>query len=219
MPHSCPRPNPQANTNVLYWGGRLLALWEGGLPHLIDPITLQTFGESKLANVLKYGQNLGAHPRYDPATNRYVFFSTDPDPRKTKVTLFEFDDKFKLAQERTVEFPGFSLCHDFVITKDYYIFFKAPLSISPLPWLFGLTGVASCIRFDESQPTMVYMIPRDAAKPMVELPVDAHFSFHFVRTCGLPFGAWCDVPGLCIVSPSSHLAPLLSLNTSAVQRL
>lgn len=22
-----------ANTNALYWGGRLLALWEGGLPH------------------------------------------------------------------------------------------------------------------------------------------------------------------------------------------
>ena len=84
-----------ANTNVIFWGNRLLALWEGGLPHLMDPMTLQTFGESRLANVLKSNQNLCAHPRYDPATDRYVFFSTDPDPRKTKVTLYEFDRDFK----------------------------------------------------------------------------------------------------------------------------
>ena len=84
-----------ANTNVVYWGKRLLALWEGGLPHLMDPITLQTYGESRLAKVLKPGQNLCAHPRYDPATNRYVFFSADPDPRSTTLTCYEFDDQFQ----------------------------------------------------------------------------------------------------------------------------
>lgn len=84
-----------ANTNVVYWGKRLLALWEGGLPHLMDPITLQTYGTSRLAKVLKPSQNLCAHPRYDPATNRYVFFSADPDPRSTTLTCYEFDDQFR----------------------------------------------------------------------------------------------------------------------------
>lgn len=84
-----------ANTNVVYWGKRLLALWEGGLPHLMDPITLQTYGTSRLAQVLKPSQNLCAHPRYDPATNRYVFFSADPDPRSTMLTCYEFDDQFR----------------------------------------------------------------------------------------------------------------------------
>lgn len=37
-----------ANTNVLYWGKKLVALWEGGLPHLLDPMTLQTIDESTL---------------------------------------------------------------------------------------------------------------------------------------------------------------------------
>ena len=27
-----------ANTNALYWGGRLLALWEGGLPHRLGAL-------------------------------------------------------------------------------------------------------------------------------------------------------------------------------------
>lgn len=95
LPFSKTQTKTQANTNVVYWGGRLLALWEGGLPHLMDPITLQTIGESRLNKVLKPGQNLCAHPRYDPATNRHVFFSTDPDPRSTKLTLYEFDDQFR----------------------------------------------------------------------------------------------------------------------------
>lgn len=84
-----------ANTNVVYWGKKLLALWEGGLPHNMEPMTLQTFGESRMGKVLKPSQNLGAHPRYDPITDRYIFFSTDPDPRQTKITCYEFDRSFK----------------------------------------------------------------------------------------------------------------------------
>jgi all-trans-8'-apo-beta-carotenal 15,15'-oxygenase len=35
-----------ANTHVLRWGKRLFALWEGGLPHELDPVTLATLRES-----------------------------------------------------------------------------------------------------------------------------------------------------------------------------
>ena len=34
-----------ANTNVLAHGGKLLALWEGSRPHLLDPLSLATEGE------------------------------------------------------------------------------------------------------------------------------------------------------------------------------
>ncbi|KAM0886990.1 hypothetical protein ACQ4PT_029344 [Festuca glaucescens] len=33
-----------ANTSVLWWGGRLLCLWEGGMPYELDPNTLETIG-------------------------------------------------------------------------------------------------------------------------------------------------------------------------------
>jgi len=35
-----------ANTNVLAWGGRLLALWEAGAPYELDPVTLETLGST-----------------------------------------------------------------------------------------------------------------------------------------------------------------------------
>ncbi len=38
------RSGNTANTNVVWHGDKLLALWEGGLPHEIDPKTLETVG-------------------------------------------------------------------------------------------------------------------------------------------------------------------------------
>ena len=51
-----------ANTGVLHWGGKLLALWENGLPHELDPYTLDTIGESRL-NGQVTTKALGAHYR------------------------------------------------------------------------------------------------------------------------------------------------------------
>jgi all-trans-8'-apo-beta-carotenal 15,15'-oxygenase len=34
-----------ANTNVIYWGGKLLALWEAAEPYRLDPYTLETLGK------------------------------------------------------------------------------------------------------------------------------------------------------------------------------
>lgn len=33
-----------ANTNVIYWGKQLLALWEAGLPHKLEADSLRTKG-------------------------------------------------------------------------------------------------------------------------------------------------------------------------------
>ncbi len=35
-----------ANTNVIYWGGKLLALWEAAEPYRLDPKTLDTIGKT-----------------------------------------------------------------------------------------------------------------------------------------------------------------------------
>jgi carotenoid cleavage dioxygenase-like enzyme len=86
------------------------------------------------------------------------------------------------VKERVETLPGFSLMHDMVITQDYYVFFKAPVAINPIKWLLGLAGVASCIEFQDSQPAVAHLIPRnDPSRPRVDIDVDPHFSFHFVR--------------------------------------
>merc|ERR1712137_547435 len=82
-----------ANTNVLSWGGRLLALWEGGKPYELNPVSLATLGETNLAGTLKDGDQFTAHPRIDASTGRMVGFQYQPNPvlGHTTLTFWEFN--------------------------------------------------------------------------------------------------------------------------------
>lgn len=97
-----------ANTNVIYWGGRLLALWEGGLPYKLDPKTLRADDkEYTMRGLLKKGDRLTAHPRVDSKRNRLVSFSVKQDSLKVaSVRIFEFDKTLTSVAERTFEIPG-----------------------------------------------------------------------------------------------------------------
>jgi carotenoid cleavage dioxygenase-like enzyme len=56
--------NP-SNTNVFFWGGRLLSCYETHLPIALDPHTLQTLGADDLSGALTLGA-MAAHYRYFP---------------------------------------------------------------------------------------------------------------------------------------------------------
>ena len=51
-----------ANTNILYWGGKLLALWEAAEPHRLDPATLETLGIDDLDGLVAAGCALRCPP-------------------------------------------------------------------------------------------------------------------------------------------------------------
>lgn len=131
-----------ANTNVMYGGGKLLALWEGGLPYRMEPDSLRTVGEYKLKGLLKSSSRLSAHPRYDAKTGRTVIFANEQGPSKCVTTIFELDSNLNAIKQRTIDFPGFVFYHDFIVTENYYIFNKAPLEFSPLDFLLGKVGPA-----------------------------------------------------------------------------
>ncbi len=42
------RDKPVANTSLAEWNGKLWALWEAHRPFVLDPVTLDTFGEETL---------------------------------------------------------------------------------------------------------------------------------------------------------------------------
>ena len=127
-----------ANTNIIYFGNRLLALWEGGLPYKLEPDSLRTLGEYTFKGTLKKkGGTFTAHPRFDPLTNRMIGFSAANEQKQSAVTVIEFDDDLKVMQSRVFQVPGLAFFHDFVITKNYYIFSTPQLDFDPLPFLLG----------------------------------------------------------------------------------
>lgn len=186
-----------ANTNVIWWGQRLLALWEGGQPYKLDPLSLGTAGASSLAGVIADKQGLTAHPRYDAKNDRLVCYDYKPNPISgTALRLFEFDNTFRLWQNRIVDttIPGvFGLFHDFAITERFMVFAASPQSFGDgsaagavkagLGVLTGQTALAQSVTFDSEKPTKFMLFRRgaDGGEEPIEIEVDTHFNFHFAN--------------------------------------
>lgn len=174
-----------ANTNIIYWGDKLLALWEGGLPHRLDPNTLETLGIEQLDGVLGEGEAFAAHPWIEPQSvinnNQPCLINFYIEPGlSTTIHTYEFDPQFNLLRTQSTNVPGFAFIHDFAITPHYYIFFQNPMAFNPIPFVLGLRGAGECIKFKPEEDTRVWVIPRDqqSGETVKELSVNAGFIFH-----------------------------------------
>ncbi|HYW21752.1 MAG TPA: carotenoid oxygenase family protein [Nodularia sp. (in: cyanobacteria)] len=172
-----------ANTNVIYWGGKLLALWEAAEPHQLDPQTLETLGKEYFDGVLSEGEAFSAHPRFDPSCNQdggapcLVNFSIKPG-LSTTITIFELNPEGKVVRKHAHSVPGFCFIHDFVITPNYCIFFQNPVTFNPIPFALGIRAAGECIKFQPNQPTQIIVIPRHAQTGVKILEMQAGFVFH-----------------------------------------
>lgn len=173
-----------ANTNVLYWGEKLLALWEAAEPHSLNPTNLATNGLDYLGGILKPGDGFSAHPRIDPASiwddgaPCLVNFAVKPGVQ-TKIAIYEMNPQGELLRHQEHPVDGFAFIHDFVITPHYVIFFQAAVKFNPLPYVLGLKGAGECVHFQADQPTTMLVISRDPANPQVQtLTAEAGFVFH-----------------------------------------
>jgi all-trans-8'-apo-beta-carotenal 15,15'-oxygenase len=71
-------PKNCANTGVVYWGNRLLALYETALPVELDPAGLHAVGETRIMKSLPAKSSFTARPKYDPASDRLVGMRYSP---------------------------------------------------------------------------------------------------------------------------------------------
>lgn len=169
-----------ANTNVIYWGKKLLALWEASEPYLLNPQTLETLGNEYFNGVLSKGEAFSAHPRIDP-NGTLVNFAIKPG-LSTTITIFELNKNGEITSKKNHSVPGFCFIHDFVITENYCIFFQNPVKFNPIPFVLGICGAAECIKIQKNQPTKIIIIPRKTQTENVKvLETKAGFIFHHVN--------------------------------------
>jgi all-trans-8'-apo-beta-carotenal 15,15'-oxygenase len=173
-----------ANTNVLYWGDKLWALWEADRPYRLDPATLETLGEESFDGQLTANSPFSAHPRIDPGDEhrppRLVNFAVKAG-LSTTIVIYELDVQGQIVEQHQHTVPGFAFIHDFALTPNYCIFFQNPVQFNPLPFVLGLRGPGECIRFQPKQPTRVWVIPRHGRGKAQCLETDSCFVFHHVN--------------------------------------
>jgi all-trans-8'-apo-beta-carotenal 15,15'-oxygenase len=173
-----------ANTQVLYWGNQLLALWEADRPYQLNPSTLETLGEADFNGRLAPGRPFSAHPRIVPGDDgqptRLVSFGIRTALSST-LTVYEIDQDGSIVEQWPYDLPGFAFIHDFAVTPNYTIFFQNPVQLNPIPFLFGFRGPGQCLQFQPQHPTKVWVIPRHGKGKPICLETSACFVFHHVN--------------------------------------
>lgn len=195
-----------ANTQVISFGGKLLALFEAGLPHELDPETLQTIGEDTLGGVLKPGSpvKLGngvpeeyvpdflggtahtAHPNVCPDTGNLVgwHWSQLVNDGALEVTFTEWsEDDFSVVATETFQMDNCELApHDMALTENCIMLKVNSLKMNYLNLISGFKGPAASLEMDGRANAFVHVFPRPTAKTQFEpyvVEVPACFSIHF----------------------------------------
>ncbi|MDX1733486.1 MAG: carotenoid oxygenase family protein [Halioglobus sp.] len=171
-------PGNAANTNVIYHGGKLLALWEGGKPFELDPANLHTVGEYDFDGALGKRQPFSAHPRLDPRTGCLYGFGVFGIP-KPKLHFYRVDPDGTMAFNRSQYVGDYAMCHDFAITENHAVFVLCPAFMRhPLRFLFGLNSIMESIDFDPAEKTKVIVLRLDNGDIVREFEFDSFFGFH-----------------------------------------
>ncbi|MGK7944761.1 MAG: carotenoid oxygenase family protein [Microcystaceae cyanobacterium] len=142
-----------ANTALIYHGGQLLALWEGGSPYALTVPQLETKGKHTFNDKLQ--SPFTAHPKIDPVTGEMMFIGyslTQPPYLYYGIVSAEGE----LLRTLPIELPVGGMVHDFAITANYTIFFDLPVHFRPERMAQGQHPLG----FDPHSPSRFGILPR-----------------------------------------------------------
>jgi carotenoid cleavage dioxygenase-like enzyme len=166
-----------ANTSVIALPDKLLALWEGGLPHSLDLETLETFGIQNLEgleNRLPYS----AHPKRDPQTGEIFNIGVSYGKNAT-LNIYRSDRTGKLLKKGQTNLQGLSMVHDFVLAGDFLIFCVPPLRMNVFPVLLNLQSYSESLQWQPQEGTEILVFNRHSLELVSRNVVEPWFQWHF----------------------------------------
>ncbi|MEM9695691.1 MAG: carotenoid oxygenase family protein [Myxococcota bacterium] len=176
-----------ANTNVIAHGDDLLALWEGGLPHRLDPATLETKGafdfdgqlenrSSRLDAWLAPKLPFSAHPCFDDETGELFNFGMSVG-RVPRLFTYRVGPDGVMDEPRAFVLDRMSFVHDFALTDRYLVFLLPPADFDVPRALLGLSTPAASLRLDTHRPMEALLVPRKGGLP-IRMEAASGFVFH-----------------------------------------
>jgi carotenoid cleavage dioxygenase-like enzyme len=144
-------PGPHAdlaNTNIVYHGGRYLALYEGGRPYEITR-DLETRGLFSYGG--KFVGRMSAHPKRDPVTGELM--SIAYDGRTGMLTYLRADASGRLDRVVPIQAPWATMIHDIGITEHHVIAVLGPA-------VFDTSGKGPPLSWQPDRGARIAIIPR-----------------------------------------------------------
>ncbi|KAK1763510.1 carotenoid oxygenase [Phialemonium atrogriseum] len=150
-----------ANTNVVYFNGKLLALKEDAPPYAIDPQTLETHGLYTFDGQLP-SLTFTAHPKFDPRTGDMICFGYEAKGDGTPdVCYYRIGPDGKFLEVVWLCAPVVAMIHDFAVTDNWVVF---PL-IPQLCDIERMKKGGEHWQWSPETPFYLGVLPRKGAKP------------------------------------------------------
>ena len=111
-----------SNINIIQQGEELLALWDGGSAHRIDPESLDTLGLKTWSEDMA-GLPFSAHPRLDSDGTLWGFGCAST---LNVLVLYQISPSGSLVNRGVISTPAGNMVHDFMITERDIVFYLAP---------------------------------------------------------------------------------------------
>jgi carotenoid cleavage dioxygenase len=144
-----------ANTNIVCFGSRLLALEEQHAPFALDPATLEPMGDETFGDALV--GPFTAHPKLDPLTGEMVFFGYSARGRFSPAASIQSVDRDgRVTRADVLELPFASMIHDFAVTRNWIVLPVFPLTGSMERAVSGRPPYA----WEPDKGTRIALIPR-----------------------------------------------------------
>lgn len=159
-----------ANTNIVYHGGHLMALYEGGKPYKMTE-DLETIGEFDYHGKIK---GMMPHPKVDPYTGELHFlqYSVVQFPY---LRYYVVNRRGQVSKDVPIFIKTPTVLHDMVLTPNYVIFFLCPMELSFMNILFSKNPM----KWKSNKGTKIGIIPRHGnSKNIKWIETEPFFVWH-----------------------------------------
>ncbi|EEU35766.1 uncharacterized protein NECHADRAFT_44390 [Fusarium vanettenii 77-13-4] len=201
--HPCVRAavDSTANTNLIFWAGKLLALKESAMPYAVDPDTLET---------LEYdpfncpGKTFTAHPKHDPLRDELVCFGSEAKGLGTDdVVIYALNRQGQVHHETWVKSPWAAFIHDCAITANYIILILWPFEAD----VNRMKNGGHHWQYSTSRPATFIVVPRRGSQVPPGWAPNEYRVYHGDHALLLhTAGAWDESDGTKVYIESSRMA-------------
>lgn len=145
-----------ANTNIIVFAGKLLALKEDAPPYVVDPDTLHTLGTNDFGGGYR-APTFTAHPKVDGQTGEMVTYGYEAEGLASNaIWIYTIAADGTVTSERKIAAPYLSMVHDIAISQNYIL----------IP-VYGMVSSMERLRegkvhwgWDDTVPSYIGVMPR-----------------------------------------------------------